>query len=332
MAKSTKNQRAQLGFELAPGVAVPATFRPNSFTTKINPKASTESVTPSGEDFVSDVYRNDEWSEGTLEGKTSYNELPFLLQAVLGRPEATNELANNRFERLYKFNSDRPTFSIEYGDNQDASVYAGVFATGLDLEFGLNSGTASVSVGLKGGAVQDGYTMTPRSSLNVLSSASALASHVDVYGSVDAADMATTKPENYLTGWMSIKTSLSGTSDRVKFFDRESRVDLQVGATVEIKVNLKTSEGRQYVQYLRDGRTFYMLVRLESDGNIFDQRFAVKVSDLGDRGDDSGAYVATYTATIVGDQTYMPSWRVVNKIPFEAHETATEVPPVVPED
>lgn len=331
-ARPTVEQIAQVGVEVTPGVAVPATWRPSATNLTIQPRDETGEVRPAGSRFVTAVFQVATHSEGEAEGVPCYNEATRWLDLVFGvaAPTATTTgpgpdgIAGNAddttgapYTRRYTFGATRPTWTVEVGDATVASRATHVYATSFALEWGRNSRTATMSIGLGGGEYVDGHTLTAEGSVATLPIVPATPLQVELYADTTAAGYGTTRVDNLLSARLDVPDLATATAYLRR--DRRSISDVVAqpleGAAIEIVVDAD-APGRGWRQLLVDSTTRYVRLSAVDTRSGYRMEFdtPVQVVETGDRSDEDSQYVARYTLRLTRAGTEQLKALLVNGV------------------
>lgn len=306
-APSYTEQIAQFGVENVFGVAQTPSHKFNRATLTVSPTIESEEIRASGSYFATSVFRTDDRSEGTLSGVPDFNELTPQLDLVFGTAAAVEGAASavGSFTRVYTLSQDRPTWTVAFGTEDAAARAVAMFATGLTLDYGVNSKTARVEIPLAGGKFTDGATLNP--SAATYDEALATALQVSVKQAATFAGLAAGNPVKAL----STTFSLEGIARSEKYLDGQdggisATVNQPPTATVELMVP-KDADGTAWLAKVRSSETTYLRISVVG-GEIADTGvnhsltidIPVKVRPH-TRDDEDGAYVARPTLTMVED-------------------------------
>lgn len=304
-AKPTVEQVAQIGVENVAGTPVPATFRLDNLDLTMQPMDETDEVRPSGSYFVTTVYQTFTASEGSGDGVPCYNnakrifDLVFGTATTTGTPGATAGTTVAPYTHDYTFKTTRPTWTVEQGDAGHAARASHVYATSLALEWGKNSRTATLELGLAGGLYEDGVTLTAASSVTGFPVSPATALQADLFLDPTAAGYGTTKVTNALN----VRFVLDGLATGTSYLDSakpsiSDTVNQAPDASVELVVDADTA-GRAWRQLLRDNAVRYMRIAVTApNGDYIRLDMPVRVKETGARDDEDAQYVARYTLRI----------------------------------
>jgi hypothetical protein len=137
-SRSSINQSVQVGVETTAGTAVAASRRLGSVSVSVDPDVKSSRHTPDGDKFDSVVTLDTDASKVDVKGKPDFEELTWLLDAVVGN-RVTTDLGGGAYQHVFHA-KDRgcdtySTLTVERGSTCGNAVRAaGVVLTGLTLE------------------------------------------------------------------------------------------------------------------------------------------------------------------------------------------------------
>lgn len=145
----------QVGIESTPGVAVPALTKLLSTGMTLGLKSPSKAIQPRGSKAAVGAVKLKEWSEGTVEGDVSYNDIIYLLSALFGQPVTTvpDGATNARLHTWLpsSFRPDEPiTLTVEKGSFLGAERAVNVVVNGVTMTFNLEAAALSGDVFGKG--------------------------------------------------------------------------------------------------------------------------------------------------------------------------------------
>lgn len=146
MERATLHQVTQVKVESTPGTAVPATVRLRSFSITPTPKVNVNKIKPKGAKWLAAAAKGKEWTEADIDGAADYNELTYLLAALIGNRVTTTPaggVTQHVFSSHNFTQDDCETLSVENGDPY---MYAEKFAYGLVQELTLTMDRDEVPV------------------------------------------------------------------------------------------------------------------------------------------------------------------------------------------
>lgn len=135
-------ETTQIGVETTPGTAVAALKKLLSTGIRMTLKSPAKMVKPQGSKAAVGAVKLKEWSEGTIEGDLSYNDIIYLLAGLFGAPTITTPDGgtNARCHTFIPntFQPDDPkTFTVEKGGRAGAERAVNVVVNGLQFSFSL---------------------------------------------------------------------------------------------------------------------------------------------------------------------------------------------------
>lgn len=186
------NETVQIGLETVHGTAVPAARLLSSMSITLGIEGESDAFRPDGHKWASLVAPNTEWTSFHLEGKPTYNELPYALASIAGVPvETVVGTGKKRVYTIQNTAADAPTtLTIEKGSAVRASRITYGLLTELGLVFGRKNGISVTGAGI-GQLLTDGIAMT--AAPVALPLVPILGRQLDVYIDNDAASLGTTK-------------------------------------------------------------------------------------------------------------------------------------------
>jgi hypothetical protein len=305
--KASIFQTVQIGIETTPGTAVPANRK--LLATSIIPSVKTEgeAFRAIGNKYPSFVVVNKEWSEASIEGKLTYNEILYLLSSLLSQPTPVQQGATTAYKWTFTSNTSAEdagkTFTVEQGDANSAWRAAGVKVSGLEFTFSRNEVTVSGSA--IGGQIETGITMT--SSPTSMTPRPILPAHLTFYMADTQAGLASAQA---LSRGFAMTWSLMDKNSLV-WAVGQSPVLIESEPKLEAKLSLATdSTGLGLITTMRNGGTKWFRVRAEGATiqnpykYTFQIDFPAQIVEVGEFGDEDGIYLVEYTLTMVHD----PSW------------------------
>lgn len=146
--RTTVTQVSQIGVEAlaTPGVAVPATKLLQSVGFTPSHQAEIDTFGPSGQKYDAITAVNREWTELSVSGHPTYDEMPYVFAGVITDPVFTSPGATTRQQVFTPKNgqSDSPrSYTLEYGNsggNAERCSYAMI--GGVTLGFSRNDGVS----------------------------------------------------------------------------------------------------------------------------------------------------------------------------------------------
>ncbi len=309
MVQATVNQRVQIGVEAAPGVSVPATRLLKSISIEPSIQADVQVFRPQSQKFATAASLGREWTEASLSGQPTYDELTYVLASVLSYQAPVQITPPDGLAYRWTFSPAQvgsdviQTYTIEFG----SPTRAYRFGYAVVREFGLTVSRDSVEIsGSMFGRAIEAATLT--SSPSELPTVPIVRPRIDVYLDDTYTEIGTTK----LTGVSSIEFSIS---DRYGMhFPIDSslggsyrdHVDLVPSATVQL--NMEADEqGMALLSALRGGEKRFLRIRatgpqIESGTQYqFTLDMCAFVSEPQEFSDQDGVYEIGWQLTVAYD-------------------------------
>lgn len=330
--RSSLNQVSQIGVEVTPGTAVSVTRRLQSISIEPSPAVEVDTFRPAGQKVAALVNLTKEWTEGSIEGRPAYNELPYLFSSVLTKGTVTTpDAAAAPTLRRWEFEpssteDDSPvTFTIQHG----SSVRAAEFPYALLTEMGMSISRSSLEISgsMMGRAMTDNVPLTT-SGVETLDLIPVLPGQMKVFMDLDHTALGTTKMTRNLSSEWSIGNRFGPLwvvdADQDSYAAvMETEPDVSASMTVEAD-----QQGMGILDHLREGQTVFVRFQAEGapvgDGTVATNRYlvqidmALKVSDTGGYSDEDGAFAVEWSFTGVHDSDWGRYIRVVVQNELEA--------------
>lgn len=311
--KASVFQTVQIGVESTPGTPVSANKK--LLATSIVPAVRTESdaFRALGNKYASFSVLNKEWSESTIEGKLTYNEILYLLSSLLSMPTPVQQGTTTAYKWTFVSDTDGEdagkTLTIEQGDANSAWRAAGVRVSGLEFTFNRNE--AGLSGSAIGEAIETGITMT--AAPTSLTPKVVLPAHLNLYLADTQAGLGSASPvsRGFSLVWrLTDKVSLAWPIG-------QDPVTVEVAPTLEAVLQLATDTvGLGLITTMRDGDTKW--IRLKAVGDLiedtyyqtFQLDFPAHVREVGEFSDQDGLYLVEYTLQGIHDSTWGKSFQI----------------------
>jgi len=311
--KATIFQTVQVGIESTPGTAVPANKK--MLATSIVPSVKTEAdaFRAAGNKYASFVTLNKEWSEASLEGKLTYNEILYLLVSLLSQPTPVQQGTTTAYKWTFVSDTDGEdagkTFTVEQGDGNTAWRVAGMRVSGLELTF--NRDEVSLSGSAIGKALETGVTLT--SSPTSMTPKPVLPAHLKFYMADTQAGLASA---DAITRGFSLGWKLTDKIGLVWPVGQDP-VTLETEPTLEATLSLATdSVGLGLIATMRAGTTKWFRVKAEGDTiedtyeHTFQIDFPAQIKEVGEFSDKDGLYLVEYTLQGIHDGTWDKAFQI----------------------
>jgi hypothetical protein len=160
--KASIFQNVQLAIQTALGTAKTPTAKLLSVSIVPQGKVETAPFRAMGNKYASFLALNKEYSEITVSGKPSYNEVVYLLSSLISKPVAVMQAATTAYKWTFKSNTsaeDAGTYmTIEQGDATSAWKVKDAKISGLTFDFSRNG--IDVSGNGVGGPIDTTATVT----------------------------------------------------------------------------------------------------------------------------------------------------------------------------
>lgn len=323
--RSTLTELVQIGLEAAgtPGTPVAATKRLQAMSITVNPNVDTDEFQPKGYKYPTLVTPTKEWTEGSVDGRLTYDEFLYALALAGITPAVVT--AGGASTWTGSTSSAAPdtfrTATVENGSSVRAHRAPGTVLTELsysiDRDGGCTIGGSSLGV-----RIEDGITLSPGAVESVPTPV--LIGQASVFMDATSAAIGTTKLLRlHDLGW-----TLSGRANPVWTVDAavpSYAATVETDPTCELSMSLEANaEGMGPLAVLRAGATRF--VRVEAVGAVigagpatfrFRHDMAVKVKDVGDFGDTDGIVSTPWTFDVVHDAGWAKAqtFELINALP-----------------
>lgn len=311
--KATIFQTVQIGIETVAGTPVSANKK--LLACSIIPKASieSESFRPIGNKYPSFAVLNKEWSESTIEGKLTYNEILYLLSSLISQPTPVQQGTTSAYKWTFVSNTSTEdtgkTFTVEQGDGNTAWRAAGVRVSGIS--FTLNRNECSISGTAIGEPIETDITMT--SNPSSLTPKLVLPAHLKLYMADSQSGLNSASPASRgfsLTWELTNKIGLA-------FPIGQDPVTVEIEPTLQATLRVATdTTGLSLWSNLRGGTTKWFRIKAEGDTieetykYTFQIDFPAQVLNVGEFSDNEGIYVIDYTLQGIHDATWNKAFSI----------------------
>lgn len=140
--KASVFQTVQIGVEDTIGTPVAATLKLAATSINCGPRLEADAFRPLGVKYPSFVTPNKEWSEFSIDGKITYNEICYLLASLISEPTPVQQGATAAYKWTFTSDTDGEDagigLTIERGDANNAWEIPGGRVSGLTLTFNRN--------------------------------------------------------------------------------------------------------------------------------------------------------------------------------------------------
>lgn len=311
--KASIFQTVQIGIETTPGTPVAANKK--LLATSIVPAVKVEGDTfrALGNKYPSFAVVNKEWTEASIEGKLTYNEILYLLASLLSQPTPVQQGGTTAYKWTFTSNTSAEdvgkTFTVEQGDSNSAWRAAGVKVSGLEFTFKRDE--VSLSGSAIGQPLETGITMT--SNPTSMTPRPVLPAHLKLYmaDTQSGLDSAQAVSRGFSLVWgLTDKNALAWPLG-------QSPALIESEPKVEAKLSLATdTTGLGLITTMRNGATKWF--RIKAEGSViqttykytFQIDFPGQITDVGEFSDEDGLYLVEYTLAMVHDATWGKSFQI----------------------
>lgn len=311
--KETVFQISQIGVEATAGTPVAATRKLAATSIIPGPRLEADVFRAQGFKFPSFVTPNKEWSEFSIEGKLTYNEIVYLLSSLLSAPSPSQQGETAAYKWTFvsdTYGSDAgKTLTIEHGDGDNAWKIAGARVAGLTFTF--NRSEVSVS-GMGYGEAQDNTcTLTP--DLTSMTALPVLPSHLSFKMADTQAGLA---GATAMTRGFSMTMELSNKIG-LAWPVGQDPVAVELVPTLRYTLRVATdATGMGLMTAMRAGTTKWFRVLAEgatiedSYKNTFQLDFPAQIMGVSDPSDEEGIYVMEFEMSGVHDATWDKAFEI----------------------
>lgn len=311
--KASIFQTVQIGIETTPGTVVAANKK--LLATSLAPAIKVEGDTfrALGNKYPSFAVINKEWTEASIEGKLTYNEILYLLSSLLSQPTPVQQGTTTAYKWTFTSNTSGEdagkTFTVEQGDAVTAWRATGVKVSGLEFEFTRDEVTLSGSA--IGQQLETGITLT--ASPTSLTPKPVLPAHVKLYMADSQAGLDSAQA---LTRGFSLAWSLTD-KNALAWPLGQNPVIIESEPSLEATLSLATdSVGLGLIATMRAGATKWFRVKCEGDTiqtpykYTFQIDFPAQITDVGEFSDEDGLYLVEYTLAMIHDPTWGKAFQI----------------------
>lgn len=311
--KASIFQTVQIGIETTPGTPVAANKK--LLATSIIPAVKTEgeAFRALGNKYPSFAVINKEWSEASIDGKLTYNEILYLLVSLLNQPTPVQQGGTTAYKWTFTSNTSAEdagkTLTVEQGDSNTAWRAAGVKVSGLEFTFNRNE--VAVSGSAIGQPLETGITLT--ASPTSLTPKPVMPAHLKLYmaDSQSGLDSAQAMTRGFSLTW-----SLTDKNALVWPLG-QSPVLIESEPKLEAKLRLATdTTGLGLITTMRSGTTKWFRIKAEGDTiqttykYTFQIDFPGQITEVGEFSDEEGLYLVEYTLAMVHDATWGKAFQI----------------------
>jgi len=311
--KASVFQTTQIGIETTAGSAVAANLKLAATSIIPGPRLEADAFRAQGNKYPSFVTPNKEWSEFSIEGKLTYNEVTYLLSSLIAAPTPTQGGSISAYTWTFTSDTDGEdagkTFTIEQGDANSMWTVAGARVSGMTFTF--NRSEVSIS-GSGYGEPFDTSGTALTANPTTLDALPVLPTHLKFY----MADTRDGLGATAMTRGFSLIWSLT---DKVGLAwpvgQHPVMVELAPSITATLRVATDTT-GLGLIAKMRAGTTKWFRVLAEgatikdSYKNKFQLDFPAQIVGVSDPSDEEGIYVMEYEMSGVHDATWGKAFEI----------------------
>lgn len=314
--RASIHQSVQIGYEINEGQAVAATRRLASVSIEMSPKAEVQQFKAGGSKHLTTTAKGKEWSEGSISGVPSYNELIPLLGSNYGEG-TTTDLGGGAWKtelRSETFEADRtPTMTVEMGSDVRAHRATGVRVTDLTLAWNRPAGSQEVSGTVRGRALTDGVTLSPGTTQ--LTPVPITAEHVTLYLDSSEATLGTTALNRAFSVEIA-HTNRFAPVWALKGSEESYVANVETDPTMQVTIVLEAdAQGMSLLSALRNGTTKWLRVEalgpsIGTSRHTFRFDAPCRVVEVQDFSDQDGVYAIGFTLAPIFDDAFDGSHKI----------------------
>ena len=331
--RSSLTQMLQWGVEASSATSGAANINMSALGYEPSPKTEGGSFRPPGSKFKTLAWIGKEWSEGSLSGQATYNELIFPLASVLSAPTTSHPTTGST---MYVFSSspsgaDAPKqFTIQMGENGNFTQSSGVLINELGLSFTRSEVSISGSAYGRAMSQQSGSmsTVTLSPTAIMILPAEVTVQWDTTYSTINLATTAVpTTAAGKLLRVLSCDVSVGNRYSPVWVLDAAqssyaASVETEPSLTGKLVMEADTA-GMARLAEMQASTTGFLRVRAQSSQNAdtnvkytFLLDMACKVSDTGGYSDQDGVYAIEWSLLGIYDSTFGGAVRakVINNV------------------
>lgn len=311
--KATVFQTVQIGIETTPGTPVAANKKLKAVSIVPAVRAESDPFRALGDKYVSIVSLNKEWTECSIEGRLTYNEILYLLSSLISQPTPVQQGTSAAYKWTFTSNTNLEdvgkTITVEQGDANSAWRAAGVRVSGLELTFSRNE--VSLTGSALGEPIETGITMT--ASPTSLTPKVVLPTHLSLYLADSQTDLDSASP---ITRGFSLVWRLT---DKVNLAwpIGQDPITVETPPTLESTLQLATDTvGMGLIATMRNAATKW--VRIKAVGDLIEDTyyhtlqidFPGQIREVGEFSDQDGLYLVEYALQGVHDSDWGKSFQI----------------------
>lgn len=311
--KASIFQTVQAGIETTAGTPVAANKKLLAMSFEMQPKGQSTPFRAMGNKYASFVTLNKEWTDFSLSGLLTYNEILYALSSLLAEPTPVQQGATTAYLWTFTSDTDGPdagkTLTIEQGDAVTAWRSAGVQVAGLTFTFNRNGVT--IGGAAIGEAIETGITLT--ASPTALSPVPVLPTQLKFYAADSQAGLAGATAMTRGFSLVYGLTSKYGLSWPVGQDPYTVEKEPTLGGSLRLATD---TVGMGLIGTMRAGSTKWFRVKAEGATiattykYTFQLDFPAQISEPGGFGDEDGAHVIDLNFTGKHDATWGKSFEI----------------------
>lgn len=311
--KATIFQTVQVGVESTPGTPVAANRKLTAVSIVPTVRTEADAFRGLGNKYASMAVLNKEWTEASIDGKLTYNEILYLLSSLISQPtpiqQGTTAAYKWTFVSSTSSSDTGKTFTVEQGDSVTAWRAAGVRVAGLEITFNRNE--VAVSGSALGEQIETGITLTP--SPTELAPLPVLPAHLSLYTALTQSGLNSASP---MTRGFSVVWRLT---DKIGLAwpIGQDPVAVETAPTLEATLSVATdTDGFAYLSAMRSGDTRWFRVKAvgklieDTYYHTFQLDFPAQVREVGEFSDQDGLYLVEYTLQGIHDSSWGKSFEI----------------------
>lgn len=309
---ATIGQIVQIGKESTKGTGVAAGKLLQYTSFDLDPQVDMVTFRPMGSKVNSAVLPGKDYTNFTLTGQGSYQELPYILSSLLVDATPTTVDTSGKqwlYEPTNRTETTKASYTIEQGSSTRAGKVSYGQVTGAEVTFNRTDGVTISGSGW-GQQYQDAITLT--GSPTTVTEAPVLPTHLNVYVNSTFASIGTTKlTRDFNAVWRC--NDVVGQVWPINSANASFASDVEIVPTVQVELTAEAdTAGMAFLTNIRAGSTVY--IRLEAISTVlagaatafykvwFD--LAGKASAMGGFDDSDGVKVVNWTFDSVFDSTF----------------------------
>jgi hypothetical protein len=309
---SSVAQTVQIGKETTPGTGVAASKLLNYTSFDLDPQVETVEFRPMGSKVAGTILPGKDYTNLSISGQGSYQELPYLLSSLLTDVTPTTSDTSAKtwlYEPTNRTENTKARYTIEQGSATRAGKVTYGSVNSLEVTFNRENG---VTISGSGFAQQYQDNIALTGSPTSVTEAPILPTHLNVYVDTTFAGIGTTKlTRDFNAVWRC--NDIAGMVWPINSANASFAADVEIVPTVEMELQASAdSAGMGFLTAVRAGSTRY--IRLEAISTVLAGAAtafykvwidgAMKVKSVGGFDDVDGLKVVNWTLGAVQDTTF----------------------------